>query len=248
MRTTDLNSLETLTRDYASFQSRKSGLGTALGGLMVLLFFWVAVLPDVFKVRLLQRPALEVFLFAPLIWLMLKSALARFLYRGLGSVKAMPDLAYERRRWLWIFGMAIVLMGFLVTAIYGFTSGALLAAKPIVMHLSPEQPLFHPWGGLIWLPILYLAPMPWAIRGIEEARAYSVLVGQCLLWMTLVFLFAFGAYSPVQSLPKVASVLASVGLVALILGIAIWAPLTMVRGWKEHREYLAMLRALPGEP
>jgi hypothetical protein len=33
----------------------------------------------------------------------------------------------------------------------------------------------------------------------------------------------------------------------LILLIQVWGALAMVRGWKEHRQYLALLRALPQE-
>jgi hypothetical protein len=247
MTTPDLKALESLTRDYAAFQARKSGLATALGGFLALALFCVAVRPEVFGVQLMQRPALEVMLFVPFIWLALKHLLARLLYRGLGTVKAAPDAGYERRLWFWLLGLALFLMTCLIVAIYGFVSGALMAANPMVGCLPPDHPLFHPWAWLIWMPLLYLAPVPWAIRGIEEARAYAVLVGQCMLWLIPIFLFAFGAFPPVHPLPKVAYVLAPIGILGLVLGITVWSALAMVRGWKEHREYLAILRALPRE-
>lgn len=233
MTTPDLKTLESLTRDYAAFQARKSGLATALGGFLALALFCAVLRPEVFGVQLMQRPALESMLFVPFIWLALKPLLARLLYRGLGTVKAAPDAGYERRLWFWLLGLALFLMTCLIAAIYGFVSGALMAAKPMVGGLPPDHPLFHPWAWLIWMPLLYLAPVPWTIRGIEEARAYAVLVGQCMLWLIPVFLFAF--------------VLAPIGVLSLILGIAVWSALAMVRGWKEHREYLAILRALPRE-
>lgn len=248
MTTLDLQTLESFTRDYAAFQSRKSGLATALGGFLALALFCVAVRPEAFGVALLQRPALEVFLFVPFLWLALKPLMARLLYRGLGTVKPVPDAGYERRLWFWLLGLALFLMTCLIVAIYGFVSGALMAAKPMVRCLAPDHPLSHPWAGIIWMPLLYLAPVPWTIRGIEEARAYAVLVGQCMLWLIPVFLFAFGAFPPVHPLPKAAYVLAPIGSLALVLGIAVWSALAMIRGWKEHREYLALLRSLPQEP
>ena len=247
MTTPDLEVLAALTRDYAAFQSRKSGLATALGGALVLLLFWIAVLPQVFGIWLLQRPALEWTLLAPFLWLALKELLARRLYQSLGTVKPPPDAAYERRRWFWIFGLALFLMTCLAVATYGFVSGALMAAKPWVKGLPEGHPLDHPWPWLIWMPLLYLLPAPWVLRGTEEARAYAVLVGQCLLWMIPAFLFGYGAFPPIRPLSKAAGILAPLGLVTLIIGIAVWAALAMVRGWKEHREYLALLRALPRE-
>ena len=75
----ELSRLETLTRDYAAFQARKSGLATTLGGLLVCLMFWVVLMPTVFGVKVMQRPALEVFLLLPFLWLVLKAGLARLL-------------------------------------------------------------------------------------------------------------------------------------------------------------------------
>lgn len=247
MTTPDLEALSTLTREYATFQARKSGLATALGGFLVLLLFCVALRPETFGVQVLQRPVLEVFVFIPLIWLALKALLARLLYRGLGTVKATPDPTYERRLLFWLLGLALFLMFCLLAAVYGFVSGALTAAKPELHGLPPSHPLFHPWEWLIWVPLLYLAPMPWTIRGIEEARAYAVLVAQTMLWLIPIFLFAFGAFPPPLTVPKAANVLAAIGFVGILLGIGVWAPLAMIRGWKEHRDYLAILRSLPKE-
>ncbi|WP_291271084.1 hypothetical protein [Geothrix sp.] len=98
------------------------------------------------------------------------------------------------------------------------------------------------------MPLLYLLPLPWAIRGIEEARVYAVLVGQCILRLVPLFLFRFRASAP--SLPQdwgLFGHFTAVGLVILILLIQIWGALSMVRGWKEHREYLAILRSMPRE-
>ena len=39
----------------------------------------------------------------------------------------------------------------------------------------------------------------------------------------------------------------NIGMVALIELIQIWGALALVRGWKEHRKYLALLRSLPQE-
>ena len=247
MTTPDLRSLDALTRDYAAFQARKSGLATALGGGLVFVLFLVGLTPGVFGLHILDRPILEGFLVVPLLWLALKALVAHLLYRGLGTVKAAPDLAYERSLWFWRLGLALFLMVCLIVALYGFASGALRAGFPVSRGLSPNHPLAHPWAWLIWLPLLYLAPTPWAIRGIEEARAYAVLVGQCMLWLIPVFLFAFDAHAPVGHLPLAARVLSYLGLFVLLLGLAGWATLAMIRGWKEHRDYLALLRSLPRE-
>lgn len=241
----ELSRLETLTRDYAAFQARKSGLVTTLGGLLVCLMFWVVLMPTVFGVKVMQRPALEVFLLLPFLWLVLKAGLARLLYRGLGTVKPQPDPGYERRLSRWTFGLALFLMAFLIVAIYGFVSGVLLSANPVVGKLPVDHPLFHPWAWLIWLPLAYLIPVPWAIRGVEEARAYAVLVGQCMLWLTPVFLFSFVAPG-CPEVPFAVNVALATATVALPIGLLAWAALALIRGWKEHREYLEMLRALPG--
>lgn len=247
MTEVNLSKLEALTRDYAAFQARKSGLATALGGLMACLLFWIAVLPQVFRVQLLQRPALEWFLLTPFMWLVLKALLARILYPGIGTVKAQPDPAYERRLARWTFGLALFLMVFLSVAIYGFVSGELMAAKPAICQLPREHPLFHPWAWLIWLPMAYLAPIPWAIRGVEEARAYAVLAGQCMIWLVLTFLFAFMAVPAAPGMPKAATGALALAFVLLDGSVLAWGALAIVRGWREHREYLAILKSLPRE-
>ncbi|HJW72240.1 MAG TPA: hypothetical protein VJ486_05240, partial [Geothrix sp.] len=102
---------------------------------------------------------------------------------------------------------------------------------------------------ILMMPALYLLPMPWLIRGIEEARVYAVLVGQCILWLIPIFLFNFGPRVPLQGSGWGRfGDLAGIGLVVLILLVLVWGALAMIRGWREHREYLALLRKLePGE-
>jgi hypothetical protein len=101
---------------------------------------------------------------------------------------------------------------------------------------------------ILVMPFLYLLPMPWAIRGIEEARVYTVLVAQCILWLIPFFLFSFGPPNPpMQSGWGLFGNVTGISLVILIELIQIWGALAMVRGWKEHRKYLAILRALPQE-
>lgn len=84
-----------------------------------------------------------------------------------------------------------------------------------------------------------------AIRGVEEARACAVLVGQCRLWLIPVFPFSFVAPGfPV--VPFAANMALAAATVALPIGLPAWATLALIRGCKEHREHLAMLRAPPG--
>lgn len=240
MTTPDLESLGALTRDYATFQARKSGLATALGGLMAVLFLTAPMYVDVLGIRVMGRYLLEYLLLAPFIWLALKTFLGHALYRDLGDVKAIPDAAYERRRWLWILGIALFIGVFLVLCILGFASGFL--------HASPAGAcVTMPSMGALWLPLLYLAPMPWMIRGIEEARAYAVLVGECMLWFLASFLAFWSTRAHRQPSMETAPTVAQTVLVLLLLAILIWSALAMVRGWKEHREYLIILRALPQE-
>src|SRR5664279_4752203 len=85
----DFQKLETFTQDYADFDSRKSGLATALGGVMALIMTL-----HVFShsMRLLLGPwwrlqAVLIFLM-PLLWLPLKQLLFHLLYRSMGPVKA----------------------------------------------------------------------------------------------------------------------------------------------------------------
>lgn len=245
MTTPDLDTLAALTRDYAAFQTRKSGLATALGGFIVLASFCMLIWPNVFGLEVLQRPTLEGFLLVPFIWLALKGALARWLYGRLGTVKATPDPAYQRKLWLWTLGLALLLLACLAAAIYGFISGFLMPAKPVAYRLSPDHPLNLPWSLLIWAPLLYLVPVPWAIRGVEEARGYLVLVAQCMLWLIPTFLFSFLSFPHQRALPRVAAILGPIGFLLLLGVILVWSALAVVRGWKEHLEYLALLRTLP---
>jgi len=240
MTTTDLETLAALTRNYAAFQARKSGLATALGGLLAVLFLTAPMYVDALGVRPLGHYLLEYLLLAPFAWLVLKALLGRVLYRDLGAVKASPDAAYERRRWFWILGLALFIGVFLVLCILGFAAG-FLHVNPAGAHATV------PSLGALWLPLLYLAPTPWMLRGIEEARVYAVLIGECMLWFMASFL-AFWSVRPYdRSSMATASTIVQIGLVFLILAILVWSALAMVRGWKEHREYLALLRALPRE-
>ena len=242
MTTPDLDVLGALTRDYAAFQSRKSGLATALGGLMAILLALAALSPDLMGARVTGRLLVEYLVWMPFLWLALKWGVGRVLYRGLGPVKPSPDAAYERRRWFWIQGLALFLLAFLLAGLYAFASG-LMQVNPSRAALCPP-PLW-----MLLMPFLYLLPAPWVLRGIEEARAYVVLVGQCMLWLVPFFLLSFWP-------PRSASLpaewgrfgdLSGIGMVGLILLILVWGALAMIRGWREHHQYLAILRALPRE-
>ena len=59
MTTPDLKALEALTRDYAAFQSRKSGLATALGGLMAIVLVLAAMSPNFMGVHVMDRLLIE---------------------------------------------------------------------------------------------------------------------------------------------------------------------------------------------
>jgi hypothetical protein len=241
MTTTDLESLATLTRDYAAFQSRKSGLATALGGLMAMILVIAALSPNFMGVHVLNRLLVEYLVWVPLFWLVLKGIIGRWAYRGLGPVRALPDGAYERRRWFWILGLALFLLIVLLAALYAFAAGLLAANQP----RAALQPL-PMW--VLLMPFLYLLVMPWTIRGIEEARAYVVLVGQCMLWLIPCFIFSFGPPTPpLKTGWGLFGDLMGVSILVLIYVVLIWSALAMVRGWREHREYLAILRAVPRE-
>lgn len=240
MTTPDLPFLESVTRDYAAFQARKSGLATALGGLMAVLFLTAPMYVDALGIRLMGRYLLEYLLLAPFLWLVLKTVLGRALYRDLGEVKASPDAAYERQRWFWILGLALFIGAFLILCILGFASGFLHATPAGACAAVPSL-------GALWLPLLYLAPTPWMLRGIEEARVYAVLVGECMLWFLASFLAFWSARPYGRPTMETAGTFVQVILVLLLLAVLVWAALAMVRGWKEHREYLAILRALPRE-
>lgn len=238
----DLEALGALTRDYAAFQARKSGLATVLGGFMAIVLVIAALSPNFMGVHVLNRLLVEYLVWIPLLWLAAKGIIGRWVYRGLGSVRAMPDGAYERHRWLWILGLALFLLAILSAALYAFASGLLTANHPSAALQPPPM-----W--ILLMPIFYLLAMPWTIRGIEEARAYVVLVGQCILWLIPFFIFSFGPPTPpLKTGWGLFGDLTGVSLLVLVYLVLIWGALAMVRGWKEHREYLAILRALPREP
>ena len=242
MTTTDLESLGALTRDYAAFQSRKSGLATALGGFMAVVLVIAALSPNFMGVHVLNRLLVEFLVWIPLLWLVAKEIIGHLVYRGLGPVRALTDVTYERRRWGWILGFSLFLLAVLLSALYAFASSLLVAHQP---HAALQPPPM--W--ILVMPFLYLLAMPWGIRGIEEARAYVVLVGQCILWLIPFFLFSFGPPTPPMKTGwGLFGDVLGVSILVLIYTVLIWGALAMVRGWKEHREYLAILRALPREP
>lgn len=241
MTTPDLEALSALTRDYAAFQTRKSGLATALGGLMAVILVLAALSPNFMGVQVLDRLLIEYLVWVPFFWLFLRMVLGRLAYRGLGLVKAMPDAAYERRRWHWILGLALFLLAVVLMGLYAFASGRLQAGQPRAAICPP--PLW-----ILLMPFLYLLVMPWAIRGIEEARAYCVLVAQSLLWLIPWFLFSFGPPSPpLMTGWGLFGDITGISMLVLIYMVMVWGALAMVRGWKEHREYLTLLRSLPRE-
>ncbi len=241
MTTPDLKSLESLTRDYAAFQSRKSGLGTALGGFMAVVLVIAALSPNFMGAHAMNRLAIEYLVWVPFLWLALKGGFSRMLYRGLGTVRASPDGTYERRRWFWILGLALFLLAMALTALYAFAVGFLQPNPPRAALCPPPM-----W--ILLMPLLYLLPIPWLVRGIEEARVYVVLVGQCILWLIPFFLFSFGPSNPpLRSDWGLFGNISGVSMLVLIYLVLIWGALAMVRGWKEHREYLALLRSLPLE-
>ncbi len=176
----DIQRLEALTHNYAEFDSRKSGLATALGGVMAL----IVGLNLIHPIRVLAGPwwhiqAALVFLM-PVLWLPLKQILFRRLYRGLGPVKAIPDLAQERAKWRWSFSIAMVLMTFQTLALLGFVSGfaGVLRQPETIRLLSTRLPgVWQSWLWVAALPWLYLVLAPWWIKGVEEARAYLISLG-----------------------------------------------------------------------
>jgi xanthosine utilization system XapX-like protein len=96
------------------------------------------------------------------------------------------------------------------------------------------------------MPPVYLLAMPWAIRGIEEARVYVVLVGQSVLWLLPFFLFYFDAPAPpLKTGWGLFGDLLGIGILVLWYLIMVWGALAMVRGWREHRDFRRLLGALP---
>lgn len=223
-----LSELESLTRDYAAFQARKSGLATALGGLMALLLTAIPMHLD------FRWWWMQLILLAPLLWVVLRSLLARWLYRGLGEVKAIPDLRAERLRWRWVFGIAVFIVAFQALALMAFAASILGPPEPWRAALVPGP------GLMVW-PFLHLLAAPWAIRGAEEGRAYAVLVGLSAIWLWTMLIGRHLAWRPgPEHLPfSLGTVIG--GLILALLVIA-WGALALVRGWREHRQYLALLR------
>ncbi len=237
MNAMELSKLETLTTDYAAFQARKSGLATALGGFMALME--VVVIMYVEKSRYAWIWGVCAM---PLLWLAAKPLLERWLYRGLGQVKAAPDVAQERRRWLWILGLALFLLVFQTCFLIGFIRWNLECSQcPAELKELPRvmAELWRPWLLGVALPLLYLVAAPFGLRGPEEARAYAVLVAQALFF----FLELFGAHG--VWLYGTFNIGLALAFLLFQVGLLVWAALAMIRGWKEHREYLALLKAVP---
>ncbi len=235
MNAVDLSKLEAMTRDYAAFQARKSGLATALGGLMAILLIAVPMHLD------FRWKDVVFLLFTPFLWLLLKQLLGRWLYRGLGEVRAVPDLRAERLRWHWVFGIALFLMAFQTAILVGFAAGILgVPLDPAgACRLS-----FLPGPWVLGLPLAYLLAAPWWIRGVEEARAYAVLIGLCALWLWPILVFRHLAWRPGPENMTFTGA-SIIGLLLVALMVIAWGALAMLRGWREHREYQALLRALP---
>jgi len=238
----DFQKLEAATLDYADFDSRKSGLATALGGVMALIMTL-----HVFShsMRLLFGPwwrvqAVLIFLM-PLLWLPLKQLLFQLLYRGLGPVKALPEVAHEQMKWRWIFVIAMVLMSFQTLVLLGFVNGyaGVLRHPESIGQLPTRLPsLWTTWLWVASLPWLYLLVAPWWIKGVEEARAYLVLVGQGVIWI------AFSFNQEGANVSKAAKGWMVSVFLAIQLGVFLWALRTIKRGWGEHRAYKTLLLSL----
>jgi len=239
MNAVELSKLEALTRDYAVFQARKSGLATALGGLMAV---------GAFAASLWRiggaHPLAAAFFAPPILWVGVRPVLERWLYRGLGQVKATPDLRDDQRRWGWILGLAILLLAFQTLCLIGSVRGIL----EVIRHteslreaITRTEAFWHSWLGVMSLPLVYLGLAPMAVRGSEGARVYLVLVAQSLIFLKQ-FLAWHGLYLLSGSWGM--DVFLHLGLQFAVL---VWAVFAMVGGWREHREYLAMLRNLPLE-
>jgi len=245
MTALDIAHLEALTKDYAAFRARKSGLATALGGTLVIALFLLYALMIFSHHPRWPRPwiyVLSILVYgSPLLWALAKPLLVCVLYRGLGEVKLRPDVAQERQRWRWIHGLALFLLLFQSAALLGFVQGFL---GSISHSLSPNQiPLdlpFH-WRSWLWvvvMPCVYALLAPWCIRGAEEARTYAVLVAGCVLWTVVGFSFA------VVQAPTSRIWLGSICAFTLVLTLG-WALRAIHHGWREHQEYRSMLLGLP---
>jgi hypothetical protein len=238
----DIRHLEALTHNYAEFDSRKSGLATALGGVMALLMTL-----QVFShsMRMLLGPwwhlQAALIFFMPLLWLPLKQLLFHLLYRGLGPVKAIPDLAYEQAKWRWIFAIALLLMTFQTLVLLGFVSGYanVLRHPETISQLPARIPsVWMSWMWVATLPWLYLLVAPWWIKGVEEARAYLVLVGQGIIWI------AFSFNTEGANVSRATRGWLVPAFMAIQLGVFLWALRTINRGCREHRAYKSLLLSL----
>jgi hypothetical protein len=242
MREIDTQRLEALTHGYAEFDSRKSGLATALGGLMAMIMTLHLVSHSVRMLAGSWWPIQAVLIFLmPLLWLPLKQALFRLLYRGLGPVKAIQEVAHEQLKWRWIFMTALVLMAFQTMALLGFVEGYanVLHHPETIPQLPAKLPAV--WMSWLWvavLPWLYLLLAPWWIKGVGEARAYLVLVGQGVIWI------AFSFNQEGANVSRAAKAWMVPVFIVIQVGVFIWAVLTIQRGWREHREYQALLRSI----
>lgn len=238
----DIQRLEALTHDYAEFDSRKSGLATALGGVMALITTLHVISPSM---RMLAGPwwrvqATLIFLI-PLLWIPLKQLLFHLLYRGLGPVKAIPDLAYEQTKWRWTFTIALLLMTFQTLALLGFVSGYanVLRHPETISQLPARVPsVWMSWMWVATLPWLYLLVAPWWIKGVEEAKAYVVLTGQGIIWI------AFSFNTEGANVSRMTKAWMVPAFLVIQLAVVIWAVLTIKRGWREHRAYKTLLVSL----
>jgi len=245
MNEMDLKALEVATQTYAEFDSRKSGLATALGGVMALVMTL-----QVFShtVRTISgsgwRVQAALIFLLPVFWLPLKEALFRLLYRDLGPVKALPEAAHEQRRWRWIFAIAVAVVTFQTLVLLGFVGGfAEVLRHPETAAQLPSR-LPSLWTSWLWVaavPWLYLLLAPWWIKGVEEARAYLVLVGQGLI------LIAFSFNQVGANLSHATRAWLLPCFLVIQVGVFVWAILTIKRGVQEHLGYLALLRSLPRE-
>lgn len=247
MTNPELERLDRMTRDYAEFQARKAGLGTALGGLMALVMtLFVAIQPLLHAVgRVVDwRTVVTVIFLMPLLWLPLKSLLAGLLYGDLGAVRPLPDASYERQKWRWVFGLGLFLLAFQTLALLGFANGLLnFVRHPESLGRIPGS-LALKWQPWLWvggLPLLYLAAAPWGMKGREEARAYAVLVAEGIIWT------AYGFSMEGVNVSGSTKGWMLWVFFGIQLGVLVWAGMAIRRGWREHLEYAALLRGLPGE-
>jgi hypothetical protein len=246
--TQDLSRLAATTQDYATFHACKSGLATALGGVLALLWFgvYLVLVPfcGVFA-RVGIRPATSTriflggaFFFLPFLWLALKPLLARLLYQDLGQVRMHPEAAFERQRGGWVFGIAAAMLAWqtlvvlvLLHGIRGAMASGSFAAAGFQDGL--------PWFWVAFLPLAYALPAPLLLRGTEEARAYAALLGQALIWA------AVGFSARLVHPSSLASQAWSVGFFLAQIGVLAWALVALRRGIREHRAYRDLLAGLP---